>query len=108
MIAGMLAMRHRDDGLRRERFQQSDFLVRERPHLPPVGGDEAEQGALLAQRNHQERASAGPDRGTTLQGFCSGPDVGDLDITFATQQPLMEVAAAIRLPMCLIQNWGMP
>ena len=104
----MLAMRHRDDGLRRERFQQSDFLVRERPHLPPVGGDEAEQGALLAQRNHQERASAGPDRETTLQGFRSSPGVGDLDITFATQQPLMEVAAAIRLPMCLIQNWGMP
>ena len=87
-------MRHRDDGLRRERFQQSDFLVRERPHLPPVGGDEAEQGALLAQRNHQDRATAGPDRGRTLRDFCS-PGVGDLDITFATQQPLMEVAAAI-------------
>ena len=102
-------MRHRDDGLRRERFQQSDFLVRERPHLPPVGGDEAEQGALLAQRNHQDRATADPDRETSLRAFySSGPGVGDLGITFAAQQPLMEVAAAIRLPMCLIQNWGMP
>ena len=66
MIAGMLVMRHRDDGLRRERFQQSDFIVRERPHLPPVGGDEAEQGAFHAQRNHQDRAGRRIDLYQTL------------------------------------------
>jgi len=32
---------HRDDRLRRERFQKSNFTVGERPHLPPVGGDVA-------------------------------------------------------------------
>ena len=32
--------------------------------------------------------------------------IGDLDITFATQQPLMDAAAAIRLPKLFDPKWG--
>jgi hypothetical protein len=73
-----------------------------------VGGDEAEQGALLAQWNEQDRATAGPDRETTLQGLCSGPGVGDLHITFAAQQPLMEAGVAIRLAKLFDPKLGHP
>src|SRR5262249_2186304 len=50
---------HCNDCLRREIFEERYLFVREWPHFPPVGSDDAEQPAVLPQRH--EQLSSNPD-----------------------------------------------
>jgi len=54
---------HCDHRLRRKVLQQRDLFVGESSNLASMGGDIAEQGAILAQRNHKQAANAGIEGG---------------------------------------------
>jgi hypothetical protein len=85
---------HRDHRLRREVLRQRDLVVGKRPHLLAIKVDNAEQGAVLAQRHGEDRA-----HGESFEHSAAAPivgdvgcEVGDVNEPFAVDQAIMDRA----------------
>ena len=88
-----------DDRLRGEILQQRNLLFGEWPYFVAVGGDIAEQLAILAQRHKQLRADASLDSGggdDIARRDRQGLHIGDLDEPFSGLQSLMYGAGGAR------------
>jgi hypothetical protein len=95
---------HRDDRLRREIFDERDFLLRERPNFPAAGGNHAEQHTVFAERHIKARAYPGVFNGRLDHGMVNPCQIGDVDEAFAVDQRsgerVVDAAVAVSQLLC--------